>query len=715
MTHSTREADSIPDDADPMIDALLAEFVPTRPADRKTPPDLSAQILGELLRLDQAEPARPPLAETIVTSDQTGDSFKAVDEHREDGPSMDQLDDADPMVDALLAEFVSVDPSKRSTPPDLSQSILSELRRLEDNEPIPPPRVAVASEPRSPVRLSWALALALGIAASVLGMVWMSRPAADEELRGTEIANVDPRPSESPDLDDQLAEATVVDDRVEIKSPRSTPRELSPPTSDAVVRNERDQKAHDQDTTDPKDLSAPAPLRSVAENVSKLTEQYWTSLGVIPTQDAANHEVVSRLKSRLGVAVSAEALHDVDRLRRQLARGSEDVAARWLADVTNKSVGAIAESKALVNAFSAGFDGQEAFDETLVSMIDGNNDHSSEWYGTLGGSSAEMIAVRLADLSMDADLRCVRCHDSMIGGDLTQDNYWSFVALLKSALRRDASGWNVDTTKQASQVFFDLPDGRARMAEPRVDFLRDGPTEFNDWSQSLIGSDELADGLVDSLWKLVFGRKLSASAFDADAAPVDPALRAIHDQLSTDLRQSGFDMSRTLALIVSSPMTRRSVPESLRAENALTASNDSRQNALELVGAYAAATESPRSSRLDRVDLALRRIGKRFRDSDVLAQPILIDKNRPRSLSEPKQDPREAFRNLLSIDFPRDDASLPVSWLRSIDDYDEQVRHLVYLSGRGTGGKWIDSTSKQLEEAGSRESALSRMWWILSE
>ncbi|MEL6110707.1 MAG: hypothetical protein AAFU85_32270 [Planctomycetota bacterium] len=711
MTHSTHQADSIPDDADPMIDALLAEFVPS-PSERKTPPDLSSQILGELRRLDQAELARPPLATTLSDSDPTADSAETPPTLKE-AESAEQLGDADPMIDALLAEFVPTDPRKRLTPPDLTPAILAELRRLENVEPVPPPRVAVANEPRPPIRLGWALALALGVAASVLALVWSSRPA-DETLNGTEMANVERDAIESRELSEQLAESPDVDDRPIADRPRSTPRELSLPPSGAIVTNDHGSQ-NDATNSPSRESSAPKSLQSVAENVAKLADQYWISLGVTPTPEAANHEVVSRLKSRLGVTVSAEALRDVNRLRRQLARGSDEVAARWLADASIRALGTVTENEGLVEAFSAGFDGQAAFDQTLVSMIDGTNDHSSQWYGMLSGSNAEMIAIRLADLSMDADLRCVRCHDSMIGGDLTQDNYWSFVALLKSSLRRDNAGWRIDTTKQASQVFFDLPDGRARMAEPRVDFLPETPTEFSEWTRSLVGSDELADGLVDSLWKLVYGRKLSASAFDADAAPVDPALRAIHDQLSTDLRQSGFDMARTLALIVSSPMTRRSVPESLRAENALTASNESRDNAMELVGAFAAATEAPLSSRAERVDLALRRIGKRFRDSDVLAQPSLIDKNRTRSLSEPKQDPRESFRHLLSIDFPRDDATLPVSWLRSIDDYDEQVRHLVYLSGRGTGGKWIDSTSKQLEEAGSRESALSRVWWILSE
>ncbi|MEO1528843.1 MAG: hypothetical protein AAFX06_25770 [Planctomycetota bacterium] len=693
MTHTTGQANSRADDADPMIDALLAEFVPTDPAKRKVPPDLSGRILAEMRRLDAAEESHIAMASDADA----------------------EIDDADPMLDVLLAEFVPANPADRKSPPDLSDRILSELHRLE-SEPTPPPKVSVASEPvavtpapdsaRPVVRRI----LRFAVIASVLGIGWFAWPRTDVRPGG-EIAAVEQQ--DAVPEPEAVVTSPVTEEENEERPP-SRPRELSPPENDSLASESRSSTAP-QPPIGPAEVSKPVSLAAMAKSVADLSEDYWKSLGITPTPEAANHEVVSRLKGRLGVALSADSLRDVNRLRRQIARGSDEITARWLAGASARSLRSVEESKALVDTLSTGFDGQASFDETLVSLINGENEHSSDWYQMLGGSNSEIVAVRLADLSMDADLRCVRCHDSMIGGDLTQDNYWSFVALLRSTLKRNEDRWIVDSAKPASPVFFDLPDGRARMAEPRVDFLSETkPTEWTEWTSTLTGSKELADGLVDSLWKLVYGRGLSASAFDADAAPIDQSLRALHAQLSEDLRASDFDMARTLALIVSSPMARRSVPESLRQENALTASSQSRERALELVGAFAAATEAPRSTRVDRVELAMRRIGKRFGtlESDLLAQPIPSSSGQG-SLS-PK-DPRESFRDLLSIDFPRDDAPLPVSWLRSIEDYDEQVRHLVYLSGRGSGGKLIETAAEQLGDAGSRESALSRVWWILSE
>ena len=714
----TQTSNSIPDDADPMIDALLAEFVPTNPADHRTPPDLTEQILGALQRRDEAEALNAPLVASATDVEASGFA------------SMELSDDADPMIDALLAEFVPTIPSNRKTPPDLTARILEQLARpVEAAVPVAPPKVAVATEsvavipsPASRGALG-RLLLVIGVAASIVAMAWLSR-GGNEGTGGTEIAQNESSTSESVVIPEKKPDDLAPSEQTNGDRRPVSPRELSPVTDGSLASSDPNGVGAEGigDGAVPEarpELPPAGSLSDVAANVARLSESYWQSLGVTPTPEAANHEVVSRLKSRLGVTLSSDSLRDVNRLRRQIARGSDAITARWLAGASARSVGAVSENAELVKAISAGFGGNAPFDETLVSLIDGSNEHSSDWYQILGGGNSEVVAVRLADLSMDADLRCVRCHDSMIGGDLTQDSYWSFVALLRTALKRDASGWRVDTKKEASPVFFELPDGRARMAEPRVDFLsrEDLPTAFGEWSQSLIGSEELADGLVDSLWELVHGRKLSASAFDADAAPVDPTLRAIHDQLSMDLRQSGFDMARTLALIVSSPMARRSVPEPLRKQNALTASKSSRDQAHELVGAFAATTESPRSSRLERVDLAMRRIGKRFggANSGLLAQPILSNGSKQKSRSESGGDSQASFRDLLSVDFPRDDASLPVSWLRSIEDYDEQVRHLVYLSGRGAGGKLMETVAKELEESGSRESALSRLWWILSE
>jgi len=55
----TTEPSGYDSDADPMIDALLSEFVPSDPGRRSPPPDLTAQILSRL-----ADGDAPPVTTT---------------------------------------------------------------------------------------------------------------------------------------------------------------------------------------------------------------------------------------------------------------------------------------------------------------------------------------------------------------------------------------------------------------------------------------------------------------------------------------------------------------------------------------------------------------------------------------------------------------------------------------------------------------------------
>ena len=115
----------------------------------------------------------------------------------------------------------------------------------------------------------------------------------------------------------------------------------------------------------------------------------------------------------------------------------------------------------------------------------------------------------------------------------------------------------------------------------------------------------------------------------------------------------------------------------------------------------------------------MRRIGGRLSAENadsVLAQPIDSNRRPFQNGSRPENgSPVISFTQRLAVDFPGADSSLPVSWLRSIDDFDQQVQHLVYLSGRYQVSEEIRDAAKRLKDAGGEESALSRIWWILRE
>ncbi|PNY36188.1 hypothetical protein C2E31_13805 [Rhodopirellula baltica] len=369
----------------------------------------------------------------------------------------------------------------------------------------------------------------------------------------------------------------------------------------------------------------------------------------------------------------------------------------------------------MIQELSQGFSGDRPIDTTLVSLISGKSEHSGAWYQTIGRNGSEGIARRLASLSMNADLRCVRCHDSMIGRNGTQDDYWSFVAMVRSYVHRDNDRWTVRDESHPVPTFFELIDGRQRLATPNASEHLTGQVAIDDfqaWTQTLRGSQQLSSSLVDSLWKLVHGRPLQPSPVDAFAPPIDDSLNELHRALADDLRASGFDLARTLSLIISSPMATRSVPQELQSETILTTSNDVRSRALDLVTAYAAAVDSPPSSRGDRIEVAMQHSGGRLLDDGtLLAQPLLISPT-SRDVSANRK-PSLSRSDRISIDYPGDDSEMPVSWIHSIDDFDQKVEHLVYLAGGSQTPERINEVAKQLRENGTEAAALSRIWWIL--
>lgn len=688
----------ISDDADPMIDTLLAEFVPSDPSGRKSPPDLSAKILEQLAKAKQR-------------------------------PAVEKTDDADPMVDALLAEFISMDSNKRKSPPDLSAQILAQL----DTAPVTetttnPVSREVSIESWSPARVASLIAT---LAACLVGAIWLLGNSDDP----SGLTDSGSEPSMLAQADTHEAPSVTLD-------PNGTPKiggmEFSQDLASAA-NNSTAGNAQGSPSGNPlghrsvaKDsgqgsgsAKAVAPLNVVAATASATARDYWKSLGITPTPEASSSVIASRLKSRLGVVFPEETLADPQRLRNVLAQSSNsaEIAKRWLALTTGNSLDAIArpEKADLVNELSRGVTGESPFDVTLVSLIDGSSDHSKNWYETIARGGTEGIAKQLASVSMNADLRCVKCHDSRIGRSGTQDDYWSFVALVRNVIQRTDNRWVLSNQPKPTSTFFELPDGRQRLAQARVSghLLQSaqGISDFKAWTKTLLGNRALASSVVDSLWKLVHGRKLKPSPVDAFAPPVDGNLNQLHALLAQDLIDSQFDVARTLALIIASPMATRSVPEALRGNAVLTTTDQQRSAALELVGAFAASVEAPQSSQKQRVDVAMRRVGGRLNTGNqgtLLAQPIYNDPAAAKNPSQPTgTTPAVSFSEQLSVDFPASGSSLPVSWLRSINDFDQQVQHLVYLSGQTSVSAEIKDAAERLKKADGEESALSRVWWIL--
>jgi hypothetical protein len=238
------------------------------------------------------------------------------------------------------------------------------------------------------------------------------------------------------------------------------------------------------------------------------------------------------------------------------------------------------------------------------------------------------------------------------------------------------------------------------------------------WAEKLVGSPELARGVVNSLWQLVHGQPLSGRVVDPISAPHNDALDRLEGHLVEDLMRSEFDVARTLALVIASPATRRGVPTPLLPENALVADESEMRAAMNAVDAFAAAlpprVRLPMGERLTQVKRA---IGVNL-DTDgrpFVAQIVeAAEKSGSTQPGSKATTSRSPTSKSLSADFPHSAKSFPVQWLTSIKTEESQVQHLAYLAGMNQVPGSVLEVVQEMRAAGvSNEQELQRAWWLL--
>lgn len=721
-------------DADPMIDALLAEFIARDSDDRSQPPDLTNQILRRL----KEEPA--------------------------------ESEDRDPIIDTLLAEFLPSRKSRRKTPPDLTQPILARLDGTEiaqdaHSESATVQPVVVSGGVAKP-RLLTAMA---AIAAAILVMFVASQFGDDND--GSFIAN-QPQPSDNDQQPnetesnreqlandgatrpnpDPLANPNIGDKPLSTQDGESKLADNGTSGGDSVIMPDRldpgtvpaELVGNPRSTDILPNVQRPAPaalpIHQVARKNSELIQQYWRASHIEPTPATSDFEVASRLNRRLGLALPADAIADPETLHLvlQSSENTQQIAKQFLATTSELPEPGLPQFQDLIDDLTQTVALQsEPLDVKLTSLIDGSDPMSSRWYDALGQGGGGKLGAhqhmtrRLASLSMNADLRCIRCHDSKVGSSVTQDDYMSMLSLVTNSVQRDGNRWVVRQDK-SKHLFYERPDKRQAAAPQQVsrkflDAGSDSISDYQQWSQSLVGSDVLANGIVNSLWKMVHGRPLVSSASDALAAPVAPQLLQLRQQLTDDLKASHFDLTRTLALIIASPMSNRSVPDALSIDSIRIASNEDRHAAFGQVSAFAAAFQTAESKRAQRIELAMQQMGMPLGtvgQGSILAQPVLIKptKKPPRPSSRQNRKSQATaelqgptLKDMLLLDFPGDDAQLPASWLSDIKDYEEQVRHLGYMQGMTKLPSDVEKLAQQLNKQLPAEPALHQLWWVLEK
>ena len=466
-------------------------------------------------------------------------------------------------------------------------------------------------------------------------------------------------------------------------------------------------------------------LDAIARDLHDAFFQYWDAVGVEPTKAMSDQEATQRLAGRIDLRLPEELLGDPDGMQVYFTSESNaaQLASAWLRQITREGVRRISEQdrESLNLELAKCIEGSHSFDRTLLSWIEGQNPRSAAFHQAMGSPGKVSTVNHLAKLTMNVDLRCVRCHDSKIDGNGQQAEYWQFAALLKSAVPNKSAKVNgqkqENERKQNSGIFYELTDGRQRLAEPGVSPKWVGQSDdrrvqsVKEWADALSGSKALAHGVVNSLWEFVYGMPLDGRVVDPVTAPHDAILESIEERLARDLIQSNFNIARTLALVIAAPVSRRSVPEIFGDGNSALVSSEERAVASDSINAFAAsAPVTKRMTIARRVDQAARSIG------------VKIDATNPAFVAQANNSSSTPSRNgvkdkTLSVkdDFPTNGEQLPVQWLKLLPLQQSRLDHLAYLAGYDDLPSEVRELVEMMEEdtEKDRNLTLQRVWWMI--
>ncbi|MDA8697226.1 hypothetical protein N9M41_02030 [Rhodopirellula sp.] len=606
-------------------------------------------------------------------------------------------------------------------PPDLSGVV---LERFESNTPsnFSDFRIETAAKERERQsdqqfnRTKW-IALIAAVAA-VLLWVFVSPFSQKVEQHDVPIAqDLSSGPADIAVMGNQLDDASLPDVSPPPKEP--TPRRGIP----LLV-----QGGSASEGSDIADAAAPSkraltPLPSIAELSAELNDSffaYWKSVGVQPTAEMTAQETADQLKARIEITIPPDILKDPEALQKYFA--SDAIASQlsplWLRQMTNGGVRRVTQSDrdALERELAECIGGKHSLDRTLLSWIEGQNPRSEAFHQAIGSVGRVSTVNHLAKLTMSVDLRCVRCHDSKIEGVGKQSEYWEFAALLTEQFL-DNSNHSNDGRDGLRATFYELVDGRQKIAEPRVSVRwmgqpdRPNVTSVKEWADALSGSEALGRGVVNSLWEFVYGLPLSGRVVDPVAAPHDVILDSIQNRFANDLIESNFNVARTLSLVVASPVARRSVPSVLASAEKSLADQNAKNEALHAVNAFAAtAPFAKRITMNQRVDQVARSVGTTL---DSIDAPFVAQAND--AVGDKSRSGKKGHSPSLNDDFPTAGDDLPVQWLRLLSKHQGRMEHLAYLAGFDSLPSEVSEVvalmNKKTEE--DRNLILQRIWWML--
>ncbi|KAA1261796.1 hypothetical protein LF1_43560 [Rubripirellula obstinata] len=664
-------------------------------------------------------------------------SDQDTNKHPGERPSDDELTPQESVaLDALLSESVG-----GKVPPEFKDAILQKYHAgsaVDDAMKVavtPVSRSQRQSERRRKSRRKLATLSALAIAGSLAAFFWV-RPdlsfVKDFTVAQTQVPQPSVAPPNVPAPEIAASsEPTVVADAMLVErqpDEKFEQEDSAKPAKSAIVLNgEQEDKSgagpRESLPAEPKLREPPHSVKLVSRNIEKDFKAYWKSAGVQPTDEANPAEVAERLSAALGIKVPVSALANHDAAANWLLNKDvgKAIAGTWWNQVTDGNFATLpadAQNR-LQSGFARHLEPNSYFNGYLYRLISRTDTASNNFYTSMvpadGDATHPDMIANLASLTMNLDVSCTRCHDSMIGGNHGQKDYWGFAAAIDRGLRKSGGKLVRVENKPAKDVFYETMDRRGEATKPGVpvrwlggDSSRSESTAKLDsiasWSNSLKGSPALAEGIVNSVWELVHGRPLSGQAAHPMSAPMSDDLLKVQKDLVDDLVRSGFDIRRTLALVMMSPTTRRGTPESLRDVWA-TDQSESHKKVIAFAGALPPSKAVPM---LAKVDQSMRAIGSvmSMDGRSLLAQigEGGTSTKRPQTIKA------------LAWDFPDQADELPVQWLQSVQSMNAKIAHMCYLAGLEQVPQPIRRAADAMQKAGVDEpTLLHRVWWMAKE
>ncbi|WDQ16586.1 hypothetical protein [Rhodopirellula sp. P2] len=526
--------------------------------------------------------------------------------------------------------------------------------------------------------------------------------------------------------------APVVDSEDASPQPKSAPRKRAQPIELAgdpstTVAGDPGSLSTDspelpgQQDVQPASPSAAVPsITLVSQNIDASWQSHWKRLGVRPTPSREKESIQQELADRLGLVIPVEAIGDAQAIRTAIASPSnrQAISNRLLTAFLGKKSKHQDASESLSEVLNSGAGADRLIAAWMLPSKAGSKPNAdvkpdtqksaaTPWIRMLQPADLHEVTVKTAALTRHQDLRCQRCHDVPNSGDEipTQADYWTVAAELAPLL---------NPSRADKDIFYDTPDGRRQLAK------RPSQAETQARSNNLIGSRDLAEGIVSTLFAMVHDSPSTTSPFDLSAASVPPeTLRPLVD----DLIASDFDVLRSLSILLSDTVMTRSVPDAMSPQGILIADDQQWSSAVSAVHAMAARSPFRRpGSAQRRLQVALQDAkpnwpGDSGRDT-LLAQPLgsELSADGTPSNSEKRRPEKNGDRKaaVASTGYPMRSSMIVPAWISQLPDFDSRLDHVAHLAGQLKLNTPERELAHQALASGDDEALIfERLWWII--